>query len=160
MRALEGGADAVFERLMKPHTGRTAGHYHLDFEERFEVLEGTATIEREGRTIRAGPGESVAIERGLRHVNAYNARDEDLRLRHVVSPRSEFAECFGSALGHHMEHDTVNAQGEFPNLQLFVILHATREQSYRAGLPIPLQRPVIFLGALLGRLRGFKRRYD
>jgi hypothetical protein len=145
---------------MKPHTGKADAHFHLDFHERFEVLEGTATIDLDGRDIVAGAGEMVEIPRGAKHRNAYNATEADLRLRHTVSPGSEFAECFLSSLCHHTEHDTVNDQGEFPDLQLFVILRATRERSYRAGPPIFLQRPVIALGAALGRLRGYRPRYD
>ena len=77
-----------------------------------------------------------------------------------MSPGSEFAECFISSLGHHMEQDTVNDQGEFPDLQLFVVLRATRARSYLAGPPVGLQKPVIAAAAVLGRLRGYKPRYD
>lgn len=159
MRPLEAGDDAAMERLMKPHTGKADAHVHLDFDERYEVLEGRATIVRDGRELEAGPGEIVEIPRGTRHRNPYNQTNEDLRLRHTVSPRSEFSDCFISALGHHMQNDTVNDQGEFPDLQLFVILHATRAQSYLAGPPIALQKPAIALGAAVGRRRGYRPSY-
>jgi len=66
---------------------------------------------------------------------------------------------FVSSLGHCMENDTVDKQGEFPDLQLFVILRATRAQSYIAGVPITIQKPVIAVGAWLGRLRGYRPGY-
>jgi mannose-6-phosphate isomerase-like protein (cupin superfamily) len=160
MRPLEAGDDAAMERLMKPHTGKADAHVHLDFDERYEILEGTATIVIDGRTVTAGPGETVEVPRGTRHRNPFNETGEDLRLRHTVSPRSEFTDCFISALGHHMVNDTVDGQGEFPALQLFVILHASRAQSYLAGPPIGLQKPVIALGAAIGRRRGYRPRYD
>jgi hypothetical protein len=69
-------------------------------------------------------------------------------------------ESFVSALGHHMENDTVNEQGEFSNLQLFVVLRGTRAESYRVGIPVALQKPVIALGAFVGRLRGLRASYD
>jgi len=59
-----------------------------------------------------------------------------------------------------MENDTVNEQGEFSDLQLFVVLRGTRARSYRAGIPVALQRPVIALGALVGRMRGLRPSYD
>jgi mannose-6-phosphate isomerase-like protein (cupin superfamily) len=154
------GADAVLERLMRPHTGKADAHVHLDYVERFEILEGTATIELDGERITAGPGEKVEVSLGTPHRNPYNATDSDLRLRHSASAAGAFAEAFVSALGHHMENDTVNAQGEFSALQLFVVLHATRSRSYRAGIPVALQKPVIALGAALGRRRGLRPRYD
>ena len=154
------GDDGMTERLMRPRTGKADAHVHFDYVESFEVLEGTATIEVEGRTSEAGPGETVELPRGTPHRNPYNATDADLRLRHRVSPGGSFAEAFVSSLGHHMENDTVNAQGEFSNLQLFVVLHGTRAQSYRAGIPVAVQKPVIALGAALGRRRGLRPGYE
>jgi mannose-6-phosphate isomerase-like protein (cupin superfamily) len=140
------GADGVLERLMRPGTGKADAHVHLDYVERFEVLEGTATLELDGRTISAGPGETVEVPPGTPHRNPYNATDADLRLRHTASPG--------------MESDTVNRQGEFSDLQLFVVLHGTRARSYRAGIPVALQKPVIALGAALGRRRGLRPGYE
>ena len=128
--------------------------------ERFEILAGTATIEIDGRVVTAGPGETVELPVGTGHRNPYNATDSDLRLRHRASPGGPFVEAFVSSLGHHMESDTVNEQGEFSDLQLFVVLHGTRAQSFRTGIPVALQKPVIALGAWIGRLRGLKPSYD
>jgi mannose-6-phosphate isomerase-like protein (cupin superfamily) len=160
IKALSVGDDAVIERVMKPHTGKADAHVHLDYLERFEIIDGTATIEVDGRAISAGPGERVEVPRDTPHRNPYNQTDADLHLRHVASPGGRFAEAFVSSLGHHMEQDSVNAQGEFSDLQLFVVLRGTRAQSYRAGIPIPLQKPVIALGAALGRMRGYRPGYD
>ncbi len=154
------GADAVLERVMKPHTGKADRHVHLDYVERFEIIAGTATMDVDGRQVTAGPGETVELPIGTPHRNPYNATGADLRLRHMASPGGRFVEAFVSSLGHHMENDTVNDQGEFGNLQLFVVLHGTRARSYRAGLPIALQKPVIALGAALGRRSGLKSVYE
>jgi mannose-6-phosphate isomerase-like protein (cupin superfamily) len=159
LKGSSSGVDAVIERLMKPHTGKADAHVHLDYAERFEILDGTATVEVDGREVTAGPGETVEVPPGTRHRNPYNATDSDLHLRHIASPGGPFADAFVSSLGHHMEQDTVNEQGEFSDLQLFVVLRATRAQSYRAGIPVALQKPVIALGAALGRLRGYKAGY-
>jgi mannose-6-phosphate isomerase-like protein (cupin superfamily) len=157
---LPDGQDAVLERVMKPHTGKADAHVHLDYVESFEILDGTATIEIDGRPATAGPGERVEIPRGTGHRNPYNATGSDLRLRHRASPGGRFVEAFVSSLGHHMENDSVNEQGEFSDLQLFVVLHDTRAQSFRTGIPVALQKPVIALGAWIGRLRGLRPNYD
>jgi mannose-6-phosphate isomerase-like protein (cupin superfamily) len=157
---LPDGHDGVLERVIKPHTGKADAHVHLDYVESFEVLDGTATFEVDGRTTTAGAGERVELSPGTAHRNPYNAGDADLRLRHRASPGGTFVESFVSALGHHMENDTVNEQGEFSNLQLFVVLRGTRAESYRVGIPVALQKPVIALGAFVGRLRGLRASYD
>jgi mannose-6-phosphate isomerase-like protein (cupin superfamily) len=154
------GEDMVLERVMKPHTGKADAHRHLDYVERFEIVDGTATIEVDGRVISAGPGEKVEVPAGIPHRNPFNQTDADLHLRHVASPGNGFTEAFVTALGHHMERDTVNDQGEFSDLQLFVVLRGTRAQSYRAGLPLALQKPVIALGAWVGRRRGLRPGYE
>jgi mannose-6-phosphate isomerase-like protein (cupin superfamily) len=154
------GDDATVERVIKPHTGRADAHVHLDYVERFEILGGTATVEVDRQTRTLETGETLELQPGTAHRNPYNETESDLRLRHVASPGSEFVEAFVSSLGHHMEEATVNKQGEFPSLQLFVVLQATRSQSFLAGPPVALQKPVIALGALIGRLRGYKPRYD
>lgn len=154
------GDDAVIERVIKPHTGKADAHVHHDYVERFEILAGTGTLEVGGERRTAGPGETIELSPHTPHRNPYNETDADLRLRHTAVPNGEFVEAFVSALGHHMENDTVNRQGEFSTLQLFVVLHGTRAQSYRAGLPVALQKPVIAAGALVGRLRGYRPGYD
>jgi hypothetical protein len=153
------GDDFVMERLMKPHTGKADAHVHLDYVESFEILEGTATLKVDGRPVTAGPGERIELPAGTPHANPYNDTDADLRLRHRVSPRNAFVESFVSALGHHMENDTVNAQGEFSDFQLFVVLHGTHAQSFRTGIPIWLQKAALPLLAALGRLRGLRSTY-
>jgi mannose-6-phosphate isomerase-like protein (cupin superfamily) len=157
---LPDGDDGVLERVMKPHTGKADPHVHLDYVESFEIIAGTATIEVDGRTVTAGPGERVELSPGTGHRNPYNASDSDLRLRHRASPSGTFVESFVSALGHHMENDTVNEQGEFSDLQLFVVLHGTRAKSYRVGIPVALQKPVVALGAFVGRRRGLRPTYE
>jgi mannose-6-phosphate isomerase-like protein (cupin superfamily) len=153
------GDNMVMERVIKPGTGKADPHIHFDYVEGFEIIDGTATIEVDGRAINAGPGERVELPLGTPHRNPFNDTAADLHLRHTAAPGNVFVEAFVRSLGHHMEQDTVNDQGEFSDLQLFVVLRGTRAQSYRAGIPVALQKPVIALGALLGRLRGYKAGY-
>jgi mannose-6-phosphate isomerase-like protein (cupin superfamily) len=154
------GEDTVLERVIKPHTGKADPHVHVDYVERFEIIDGTATVEVDGKATSAGPGERIELQPGTGHRNPYNQTDADLHLRHTASPGGRFVESFVSALGHHMENDTVNDQGEFSQLQLFVVLHGTRAGSYRTGIPIWLQKPVLALGAAVGRRRGLRVSYD
>jgi mannose-6-phosphate isomerase-like protein (cupin superfamily) len=154
------GDDTVLERVIKPHTGKADPHVHFDYVESFEIIDGTATVEVDGKAISAGPGERIELPPGTGHRNPYNQTAGDLHLRHTASPGGRFVESFVAALGHHMANDTVNDQGEFSQLQLFVVLHGTRAGSYRTGIPIWLQKPVLALGAAVGRMRGLRVSYD
>jgi mannose-6-phosphate isomerase-like protein (cupin superfamily) len=160
VKASSVGDNMVMERMIKPGTGKADAHVHLDYVESFEVIAGTATIEIDGRVVTAGPGETVELPVGTGHRNPYNAGDSDLRLRHRASPGGPFVAAFVSALGHHMEKGSVNTQGEFSTLQLFVVLHGTRAQSFRTGIPVALQKPVLVVGAWIGRRRGLRPGYD
>jgi hypothetical protein len=44
----------------------------------------------------------------------------------------------------------------FTPLQLLAVLHAARAKSFRTGVPIPLQRPLIAAAAVVARARGVK----
>lgn len=72
---------------------------------------------------------------------------------------SPFIEVFTRTLKALMERDDLDDQDdqdEFTQLQLFTVVRAGNVDSWKAGLPVWLQRPVIALGAAIGRLRGFR----
>ena len=145
---------AVIERRMRPGTGRTDAHVHRDFEQWWEAIEGELTYAVDGAERRAGPGERVVIPAGTPHRDPHNETGQDLVFRLAVRPATPFVEVFVRTLGDLMARDALNDQGEFTNLQLFGVLRAGRADSWQAGLPVWLQRPVVAAGALLGRLRG------
>ena len=142
-------------RRLKPGTGRALGHVHLDYLERFVVEEGEATAKIGGNTVTLGPGEELVVPRDAPHVNAYNAGTRDLVLRHVFEPPSDFALAYVETLMELMEAGRTDRQGELPVVATFAIGHATRTQTYAAGIPRPLQRRVLLpLGARLAPRLG------
>jgi hypothetical protein len=148
-----------FERRYPPGTGRADPHLHLDFTQGWEVASGTATIAVDGDVRRLQPGDSVDIATGTRHQDPYNEGTEPLVVRWRIEPVTEFIHGFLNAYVHLLVRDELNEQDEFPMLQLFVILRATKAQSYAANLPIALQRLTLPLLAAAGRMRGFKPSY-
>jgi mannose-6-phosphate isomerase-like protein (cupin superfamily) len=79
-----------------PRPGRrAAAHVHPEMEERYEVVSGTAAFrigEDPERT--AGPGETVVVPPGTRHL-AWNPTDGEVRLRIEMRPAlrwSQFVE--------------------------------------------------------------------
>jgi mannose-6-phosphate isomerase-like protein (cupin superfamily) len=149
-------ATMVVERRMRPQTGRTDAHVHRDFAQWWEAVEGELTCAVDGQERRAGPGEHVEVPAGVAHEDPRNETGADLVFRFGVRPATPFAEVFVRTLGDLMERDALNVQGEFGDLQLFGVLHAGRADSWKAGPPVWVQRPVVRAGAALGRLRGHR----
>jgi hypothetical protein len=147
---------AVFVRLMRPGTGHTDAHYHRDFDQSWECLEGVLTCTVDGRTRRLQPGERQVIPRGVPHRDPYNDSDADLRFNFVIEPCPYFVEVFARSLGDLMERDKTNDQGEFSNLQILGVLHAGRADSWLARIPLLLQKPLVAIGGRLSRRLGYR----
>ena len=146
----------IVERLMRPHTGHTDAHFHRDFDQAWRVLSGVLTCTIDGEERRMQPGERADVPRGMPHRDPWNDSGEDLVFRLLLEPNSRFIEVFTRTLGDLMERDKLNDQGEFTQLQLFGVLRATQADSWKTGLPVALQRPVVAVGAALGRARGHR----
>jgi mannose-6-phosphate isomerase-like protein (cupin superfamily) len=71
-------------------------HRHLDEDELFYVLSGTAQFQCDGHVLPAGPGDFVLLPRGLPHTFIVGA-DEPLRTLQITTP-SGF-EQFAAAVG-------------------------------------------------------------
>ena len=156
LRAPHDGDSALeVRRLLRPGAGRNRLHVHHDYVERFVVERGVATAERDGAAVRLGPGDDLEIPVSGRHVNAHNAGDEDLVLRHSFEPARDVALAYAETLGHLMRAGRTDRRGEVPLMTTFAVAHATGSRTYVAGVPEALQRRVLFpLGARAARMRG------
>ena len=65
-----------------------------------------------------------------------------------------------NAYSHLLVRDELDDQDEFPALQLFVILNATKAKSYAANFPIALQKATLRLLGAIGRIRGYRPSYS
>jgi mannose-6-phosphate isomerase-like protein (cupin superfamily) len=149
----------VFVRRYPPATGKADPHVHLDFSQTWEVLSGTATLAIDGKIRRLTAGESVEAGTGEKHQDPYNETDGELSVRWRVEPVTDFVEGYLNAFAHGLARDELNDQDEFPMLQLFVILNATRARSYTTAVPIGVQKATLPLLAAVGRLRGYRPSY-
>jgi hypothetical protein len=150
----------VFVRRYPPATGKADAHLHLDFTQRWEIVSGTATAVFEGETRTLGPEESGEVRIGAKHQDPYNETEAELAVRWQIEPVTQFVEGFLNAYTYLLVRDELNDQDEFPALQLFVILSATKAQSYAANLPVALQKATLPLLGAIGRLRGYKPSYS
>jgi mannose-6-phosphate isomerase-like protein (cupin superfamily) len=144
------------ERLLRPHTGKADGHVHLDFDQWFGVKSGRGVCELDGERVEIAAGERIEVPRGVGHVDIYNDTGEDAVMELEIAPNSDFVRTFALTLGDLLTKDELDDQEFFTPLQLFAVLRACRAQSFRTGMPIPIQKPLIAAGAAIARARGVK----
>ena len=150
----------VFDRVYAPRTGHADPHLHLDFTQNWEALEGEGKIEVDGEQRDFSAGDLVSLSPDTRHRDPWTEEGGKLKVRARFEPNPEFIVAYAEAWGHHLRQGTVNDQDEMPIIQILVIAHATNGQSYRAGVPVALQKTTLPLVAAIGRLRGYRASYD
>jgi hypothetical protein len=151
----------AFERLLKPGTGRADPHLHKDFVQTWECVSGVGgAIDVEGERRDLNPGDRVHLHLDTPHRDPYNSGERDVVIRGTLEPDTEFLEGYLSAWMHHLREGTVNDQDEMPLLQILAIAAATNGESYRAGIPVALQRASLPLVKRIARLRGYRASYE
>jgi mannose-6-phosphate isomerase-like protein (cupin superfamily) len=150
-----------FERSFAPGTGRADPHLHEDLTQTWEALSGEGQIEAGGESRQFRTGDRVAIEPGKVHRDPWNPSQAELHVRGIFEPCNDFIEAYAEAYAYQLtEGDRLNDQEEFPLLQILVITKETDGKSYGASPPVAVQRASLPLLAAVGRLRGYKPRYD
>jgi mannose-6-phosphate isomerase-like protein (cupin superfamily) len=150
------GARIVFERVMPPGKGKADPHVHLDCDQHYEVLSGAATFEISGTTRTLAGGETADVPRVTPHRDPYNRSTSELRFRVAITPCPPFIDAFGRALAEGYQSGALNTQDELPILKILVLARAFDGQSYRAGLPIGVQKALLPAAAGIGRLLGHR----
>jgi mannose-6-phosphate isomerase-like protein (cupin superfamily) len=147
----------VDELALRPGGRVPVDHIHARQEERFEVISGTARV-RVGKTVRdLTAGESVAVPPGTVH-RVWNETDEDVRVLVEFRPAMNTESLF-EAICALARDGKVDRRG-LPNpLRMAVVARALRDETYLAGIPIPVQRLGIAALAPLGRFLGYKARH-
>ncbi len=162
-----GGRSFVLEYINRPFAGQFAipAHFHPTWTETFEILRGQARC-RIGRELSAaGPGGRIVLPPGVTHLHPWSASNEELHVRHtaVADPPDEpgltasiqaILTIFGLA-----GQGRVNRQGAPNPLQLAVLAERTMPATFIAGPPIPVQRIVVGVLAMVGRALGYRVTY-
>jgi len=153
-----GGELLRIEALVEPSGFAAAEHVHPKQEERFEILSGKIRYRVDGVEREAGAGEELVIPKGVPHVWE-NGGEEDLRMIIEFRPALKSAEFFESYFGLGQDGKTHPKTG-LPNLLwMAVLLHEFRNEIHLAKPPLPVQRVVFGVLALVGRLLGYPARY-
>lgn len=149
-----------FEYALEPD-GFAVGkvdHVHPGQEERIAVEAGRLGVRIEGDEWTATPGTRFAIPSGTEHT-IWNDGDEPVRTTIELRPGLETHHLFETLFGLAREGKT-NDWGLPGPLQLAVLADAYREEFAFARLPVALQRALATASAPVGRLAGYRARYE
>ena len=149
----------AFERLLKPSSGKADPHLHQDFVQTWECVSGRGVMEVDGERRKLNAGDRVELPLDMPHRDPFTD-EEEMVVRATFDPDTEFIEAYASAWVHHMREGTVNDQDEMPLLQILAIAADTDGRSYRAGIPISLQKASLPLVKRIAALRGYRASYD
>jgi mannose-6-phosphate isomerase-like protein (cupin superfamily) len=127
-------------------------HVHAKSEQRVELIAGTARMRRGKQEELVRPGELVVIPAGMVH-SLRGEEGEFLHFRMQMRPSMKTEAMFETLIGLHRDGKSITNP-----LQQVVL--ANEHANYLGGLPIWLQKPIISVGAALGRLLGYRARYE
>jgi quercetin dioxygenase-like cupin family protein len=154
----ENQAGRVTAELTALAGARVVGeHRHPALVERFTVLEGELTVQRNGQTSILHQGETADIEPGVWH-DWWNASDRDARVRVEVTPGERFAHMietfFGLArLGH------TDSKGMPYPLQLALCAREFGDVIVFRSPPLVVQRAIFGAIAPIACWRGYRATY-
>ena len=161
------GRSFVLEYINRPFTGQFAvpPHLHPTYTETFEIMAGQARYRLGSEERKAGPGDRLVLPAGVAHVHPWSDSAEELRVRQTAEANPPDLRGLTASLQGAITifglagAGRVNRKG-IPNpLQVAVIIQDTMPATYLAGAPIPLQRLVFSILALMGRSLGYRTAY-
>lgn len=132
-------------------------HRHPGIKERFEVLEGSLGVSRDGRRSTLSPGEAVEVAPGHWH-DWWNAGAGVAVVRAEVTPGDRFLEIIRTLFGLAVDGKT-NPKGMPRPLQLVAIAREFEDVIVFKRPPVAVQRIAFGLLAPLARMRGYRGVY-
>lgn len=145
------------EYFYRAHSGQDLpAHFHIWWEEKFEILSGSCTYQLDGKQYVAKAGDTVILPANKSHIHPWNTGDEELHMIQTdtfeyTSPEAVIDTLNTIATQYGLARDgKVGPDGKPNPLQLAVSMQTLlRHGGYLAGLP-PLAQKMMF--GLLGRI--------
>ncbi len=162
------GMSLEIEFFVKPHAGRgLAAHFHPYFDERAEIISGSAHYIVGQVELSANAGDVIMLPRGVPHVHPWNVGNDVLHWRKITQlekPGMQLllaSAAFFETLYALAQQGKVRKDGLPKNpLQTISILQALEPSAYVAGIPIVLQHPLFGVLAAIARALGYKAYYS
>jgi quercetin dioxygenase-like cupin family protein len=151
------GEAVVVEMIVEPHGCVAAAHVHPHQSERFEVLEGELALSVGDDQLTARSGDTVTVHPGTPH-RFHNESQGPVRFVCEVRPALGFESLIETMFTLAADGKT-NRRG-LPNpLRLAVIAKAHFDTVRLPGVPAFVQNNGLVMGALLGRMCGYRSTY-
>jgi quercetin dioxygenase-like cupin family protein len=151
------GEAVVVETIVEPDGFVAAPHVHPQQSERFDVLEGELGLNVDGEEVIAHPGDSVTVPPGTAH-RFHNPSDRPVRFVMEIRPALGF-ESLIETMFTLAAHGKTNRKG-LPNpLRLAVIAKAHFDTVRLPRIPVFVQKTGLVVGALFGRVCGYRPAY-
>lgn len=155
------------EFFIQPNTGKgLPAHFHPSFDERFEILAGSARYIVGNDEHPASTGDQILLPKGIPHIHPWNVGNDVLHVRKITrldQPDKNLllkSEEFFETLYALAQDGKTGADGLPRNLlQKVVVGQALEPASYSATPPIWIQRPLFGLLAAIGRAFGYSGYY-
>ncbi len=155
------------EYFYRPYSGQDLpAHYHLWWEEKFEILSGTCTYSLDGVQNTAKAGDSIILPAGKAHIHPWNTGDEALHViqtdtfehaspEAVIDTLNTIVTQYGLA-----QDGKVGKDGKPNALQLAVSMQVLlKHGGYLAGMPPAVQNVMFGVLGALGRALGYRASY-
>jgi len=147
------------ELTVQPGPYVVRAHVHPSQEESFVVLEGTYGYQIGDRSGVAQPGETLVCPVGVSH-SQWNAGDGILRIYYEHRPALTSAEIFFETQFGLSRDGKLSPNGDIHVLQGAVLLAEVGDFIRPATPPIAVQNALFPVLAALGRMLGFRARYQ
>ena len=132
-------------------------HVHPSQTETFTGVEGTFHLDVDGKRRTLGPGESLTVPPRTKH--GFRNAPEAAHLHVTVTPALRLELYFRAFLGLSRDHRLSMPPEGIPKplLQAAVLMDEFKAEMAAPELPIAVQRPMWWLLAQLGALKGYRR---
>jgi quercetin dioxygenase-like cupin family protein len=147
------------ELIVKPGPYVVRAHIHPSQEESFVVLEGAYGYQIGDRSGVAKPGDTLVCPVGVSH-SQWNAGNSILRLYYEHRPALTSAEIFFETQFGLSRDGKLSAKGDIHLLQAAVLLEEVGDFIRPSSPPIVVQNILFPVLALIGRIRGYRARYQ
>ena len=147
------------ELFVKPGPYVVGAHIHPSQEESFVVLAGKYGYQIGDRRGVAQPGETLVCPVGVSH-SQWNAGDSTMRIYYEHRPALTSAEIFFETQFGLSRDGKLSPQGDINLLQGAVLLEEVGDFIRPASPPVALQNAVFPILAAIGRMRGYRARYE
>jgi quercetin dioxygenase-like cupin family protein len=132
-------------------------HVHPSQTETFTGVEGTFHLDVDGKRRTLGPGESLTVPPRTKH--GFRDAPEAAHMHVIVTPALRLEQYFRAFLGLSRDHRLSMPPEGIPKplLQAAVLMDEFKAELVAPDLPIAVQRPMWWLLAQLGAVKGYRR---